>query len=75
VAYGFPMDLAMTDAINNNSASLFAQQALASTQVTMAREIASLSSGKRINGAADDPASLAISQGLVSQISAVNQTH
>jgi flagellin len=64
----------MSLSINNNLASLLAQQSLLTTQVSMAQEIQALSSGKAISSAAGNPAGLAISQSLVSQINAVNQT-
>lgn len=57
-----------------NNLSAMAQDNLAQAQKIVTQTVQSLSTGKRINGAADDPATLAISQGLVSQVNAINQT-
>ncbi|QWD59756.1 flagellin [Polynucleobacter sp. MWH-UH35A] len=60
--------------INTNISSLYAQQNLAETQKTLTDTIAHLSTGKRVNSAQDDAASLAISQSMVSQILSINQS-
>lgn len=64
----------MTMSINNNIASNYAQDNLTQAQKIVTQTVQALSTGKRINGAQDDPASLAISQNLVSQINATNQS-
>ncbi|WP_353431995.1 flagellin [Polynucleobacter sp. MWH-UH23A] len=60
--------------INTNISSLYAQQNLAETQKTLTETITHLSTGKRVNSAQDDAASLAISQSMVSQILSINQS-
>ncbi|QKM64281.1 hypothetical protein DCO17_02945 [Polynucleobacter tropicus] len=64
----------MTMSINNNIASNYAQDNLSQAQKIVTQTVQALSTGKRVNGAQDDPASLAISQNLVSQINATNQS-
>lgn len=64
----------MTMSINNNIASNYAQDNLTQAQKIVTQTVQALSTGKRINGAQDDPASLAISQNLVSQVNATNQS-
>ncbi|MFM7196386.1 MAG: flagellin FliC, partial [Chloroflexota bacterium] len=59
--------------INFNSASLSAQRALSRTQDDYARSAQRISTGKRINSAADDAAGLAVSTKLKAQISGLNQ--
>ncbi|MBV8617598.1 MAG: flagellin [Curvibacter sp.] len=59
--------------INTNLNSLVAQQNLQSTSNSMSTSMARLSSGLRINSAADDAAGLAISQRMTAQISGLNQ--
>jgi flagellin len=59
--------------INFNSASLSAQRALSRTQDDYARSSLRISTGKRINSAADDAAGLAVSTKLKAQISGLNQ--
>ena len=54
--------------INTNVASLEAQRNLSSTQSTLALSFQRLSSGYRINTAADDAAGLAISESMKAQI-------
>jgi flagellin len=61
-------------AINTNTSSLFAQNSLTGAQNALATSVQRLSSGLRINNAADDAAGLAISQNLQSQINGVNQS-
>lgn len=64
----------MTMSINNNIASNYAQDNLTQAQKIVTQTVQALSTGKRINGAQDDPSSLAISQNLVSQVNATNQS-
>ncbi len=59
--------------INTNIASLNAQANLANSQSTLATDIQRLSSGLRINSAADDAAGMAIATRMGSQISGQNQ--
>ena len=54
--------------ISTNVSSLNAQRNLRGTQLELARSLAKLSSGYRINQAADDAAGLAISENLKAQI-------
>ncbi|MDE2622326.1 MAG: hypothetical protein KGM83_03930 [Betaproteobacteria bacterium] len=59
--------------INTNIVSLNAQANLANSQSTLATDIQRLSSGLRINSAADDAAGMAIATRMGSQISGQNQ--
>jgi len=59
--------------INSNIASLNAQAALATNSRGLERSMQQLSTGKRINSAADDAAGLAIASKLTSQIRGLNQ--
>ena len=59
--------------INTNVASLIAQQGLASSQAQLQTSLQRLSTGLRINGGADDPAGLIVSQGLQSEMAGLNQ--
>lgn len=59
--------------INTNVTSLAAQRTLGNTSRASAESINKLSSGSRINKAADDAAGLAISEKLKAQIRGVNQ--
>lgn len=59
--------------ISTNVASLNAQKSLRSTNLGMERSLARLSSGFRINQAADDAAGLAISENLRGQIRGLKQ--
>jgi flagellin len=59
--------------INSNINSLVAQQNLNGTQSALSSAITRLSSGKRINSAADDAAGLAISTRMQTQINGLNQ--
>ena len=54
--------------VNNNIAALNAYRNLSATDGQMSKSLEKLSSGFRINRAADDAAGLAISEGLRSQI-------
>ena len=59
--------------INTNVAALNAQRNLSSTSATMGKTLEKLSSGLRINRAADDAAGLAISEKMRSQIRGMQQ--
>jgi flagellin len=59
--------------INTNVDALTAYRNLSNTQTSQSTSIERLSSGLRINKAADDAAGLAISQGLTSQINGISQ--
>jgi flagellin len=63
----------MSLTVNTNVASLNAQRNLAHTQVSLNQSLQRLSSGLRINSAADDAAGLAISEGMKAQIKSMNQ--
>jgi flagellin len=54
--------------ISTNIASLNSQRYLSQTQLSLQTAMQQLSSGMRINSAADDPSGLAISNGMTSQI-------
>jgi len=58
----------MTIDIQSNIAALSAQQSMGKTQMAVAKSFQKLSSGFRINTAADDAAGLAISESMKSQI-------
>jgi flagellin len=59
--------------INTNVASLYAQAAITTNARQMTTTMQQLSTGKRVNGAADDAAGIAISAKLTSQIRGLNQ--
>jgi len=59
--------------INSNINSLVAQQNLNTSQSALSQAITRLSSGKRINSAADDAAGLAISNRMQTQINGLDQ--
>jgi flagellin len=59
--------------VNTNVASITSQMYVNQTNKDMADTMARLSSGKRINTAADDAAGLAISSRLTSQVKGINQ--
>lgn len=59
--------------VNTNIASLNAQRNLSKTQVSLNQSLQRLSSGLRINSAADDAAGLAISEGMKAQVRSMNQ--
>lgn len=58
--------------INTNIAALNAHRNLSNTQNDLSKSLEKLSSGLRINRAADDAAGLAISEGLRSQVNGLN---
>ena len=59
--------------INTNVTSLIAQQALTVNNRSLTKTMEQLSTGKRINSAADDAAGLAISDKMTAQIRGLNQ--
>tara|TARA_B110000902_G_scaffold56295_1_gene65649 strand:- start:3077 stop:4006 length:930 start_codon:yes stop_codon:yes gene_type:complete len=61
------------NAINSNITALFTANALSQNQRVMTQVIERLSTGKRINSAADDPAGIAIASRMTSQIRGLNQ--
>jgi len=63
----------MPSVINTNVLSLVAQGNLNVSQMKQAKAVKELSSGLRINSAADDPAGLAISQRMQAQVNGMNQ--
>lgn len=63
----------MPTSINTNVMSLNAQLNLTSSQNSLATSLERLSSGLRINTAADDAAGFAISQQMTAQINGINQ--
>ena len=60
-------------AINTNVKSLIAQQALTVNNRGLSKTMEQLSTGKRINSAADDAAGLSISNKMTAQIRGLNQ--
>src|ERR1700733_14880526 len=63
----------MSLVLNTNLSSLVAQNSLTSSGGKLAGALQQLSSGLRINTAADDAAGYAIVQGMTSQINGINQ--
>ena len=63
----------MAQVVNTNVMSINAQRQLNKSQATSNEAMERLSSGLRINSAKDDAAGLAISTGLQSQITGINQ--
>jgi flagellin len=63
----------MSLSVNTNVASLNAQRNLNGSQTLLGKAIQRLSSGMRINSAADDAAGLAISDRMTTQIGGLNQ--
>jgi len=63
----------MSLTINTNIMSLNAQRNLSTTQGALSKSMQRLSSGLRINSAADDAAGLAISVGMDAQVKSMNQ--
>ena len=59
--------------INQNTMALNAYRNLSTTNMAMSKSLEKLSSGLRINRAADDAAGLVISQGLRAQVSGLKQ--
>jgi flagellin len=63
----------MSLSVNTNVNSLFAQRQARSMETSLATAIARLSSGRRINSAADDAAGLAISERMTAGLNGANQ--
>src|SRR5215813_412826 len=63
----------MSLVLNTNLSSLVAQNSLTASGGKLASALQQLSSGMRINTAADDAAGYAISQSMTSQINGINQ--
>jgi flagellin len=63
----------MSLVLNTNLSSMVAQNSLTSSGSQLATSLQQLSSGMRINTAADDAAGFAITQGMTSQINGINQ--
>jgi flagellin len=59
--------------INTNTSALFAQNALSKNARVMSNAMQQLSTGKRINSAADDAAGLAIGESMTAQVRGLNQ--
>lgn len=59
--------------VNTNTSSLFAQRQLGKSQASTERSLKRLSTGKRINGAADDAAGLAIATKFSTKVRGLNQ--
>jgi flagellin len=64
----------MSFGILNNIPALNAENALNSTQMSLNSTLEQLSTGMRINSGSDDPAGLAIANGLSANIAALNQS-
>jgi flagellin len=64
----------MSFGILNNIPALAAENALSNTQATLSSTLQQLATGQRINSGADDPAGLAIANGLSANIAALNQS-
>src|SRR5580700_5810333 len=60
--------------ILNNISSLQAENSLNSTQMSLNSTLQQLSTGQRINSGADDPAGLAIANGLEANVTALTQS-
>src|SRR5579862_4056123 len=63
----------MSLVLNTNIDSMIAQNSLTSSGAQLATSLQQLSSGLRVNTAADDAAGYAIAQGMTSQINGLNQ--
>lgn len=63
----------MALSVNTNVNSLFAQRQARSAETSLATTIARLSSGRRINSAADDAAGLAISERMTANLNGATQ--
>lgn len=64
----------MPSGILNNIPALQAEAALNTTQASLNTTLQQLATGQRINSGADDPAGLAIANGLSANIAALNQS-
>ena len=63
----------MSLVLNTNVDSMIAQNSLTSSGTTLASALQQLSTGLRVNTAADDAAGYAIAQGMTSQVNGLNQ--
>src|SRR5665213_891882 len=63
----------MSLVLNTNLSSMVAQNSLTAAAGQLGTALQQLSSGMRINTAADDAAGYAIAQGMTSQINGINQ--
>src|SRR5579872_5339492 len=63
----------MSLVLNTNLSAMVAQNSLTASGSQLATALQQLSSGMRINTAADDAAGYAIGQGMTSQINGINQ--
>ena len=63
----------MSLVINTNVAAMEAHRNLVNTGMSMSKSMQRLSSGLRINSAADDAAGLAISESLTGQVNGLSQ--
>lgn len=59
--------------INTNTAALTAHRQLAVNEAALDKSLRKLSSGRRVNGAADDAAGMAISEKMTSQVMGLSQ--
>jgi len=66
--------MGVTLSILNNIPSMMAENSLDLTQANLNKTLEELSSGSRINSGADDPAGLAIADGLSANIAALQQS-
>jgi len=64
----------MSLSVLNNISSLEAQNSLSTTQMSLNQTLQQLSTGARINSGADDPAGLAIANGLQANVTALTQS-
>ncbi|MFL2518474.1 MAG: hypothetical protein ACJ0Q8_06340 [Candidatus Azotimanducaceae bacterium] len=63
----------MTMGVNTNISSLTAQRSLAKADDMLTQSMERLSTGKRINSAADDAAGLSVASRLTAQVNGLNQ--
>ena len=59
--------------INHNMSAINANRVLGTNQAEIQKDLSKLSSGQRINNAADDASGLAVSEKMRSQIRGLNQ--
>ena len=64
----------MSISVLNNVSSLVAENAVSNTQASLQKTLQELSTGLKINSGADDPAGLAIANGLGANIAALTQS-
>jgi flagellin len=68
-------EIGMSLIINTNTEALIAQNNLSTTEMSLNSAMTDLSSGLRINTAADDAAGYAITEDLTSQVNGLNQAN